>query len=298
MPKDEKVNLGTIGRQQRTVAIEVATLQNDRDAAERSTAEQAARNEQTAKCHEIIGRIQAVKMMADFANIGGLLWVQQVKETKIYKDLPNVGTWENFCKYIGSSRQKIEEDLKNLAVFGEAFTTTVGAFGVGYHDLRKLRQLAQDGFIQTEDGAITIEGKIIPIDADHTDELHTAIERILEANAKLTVRVGKLEKNKDAIVREETKALMMEKELAVKEVQRLKVYDPETKDRSWSVNQMTELNKDGNSYCNTIAKFILDPRMKEDRKLTAQIDSLITEAEMTLKDLRDRFDAEHNLYGD
>ena len=294
MSKEVKDAKGSFERQSRTTAMELGTVKAETDRRDQHAAEQVARDGQIAKCHEIIGRIQAVKMMSDFANVGGLLWVRQVRETKIYKDLPDIGTWEKFCKYIGSSRQKIEEDLENLAVFGEAFTTTLGAFGVGYHDLRKLRQLTHDGAVTIDVESVKIGDETISFSKDRAEDLQAAIEHILEKNTKLTTRVKKLEKDKDDIVREETKSLFLEKELAVKELKRLKAFDPETKDRSWSVEQLASLNKDGNSYCNAISKFILDPRMKDDWSLVTQIHALICEAELTLRDLRNRFDAEHD----
>jgi hypothetical protein len=148
-------------------------------------AEMEERQALIAQCHEVIGRVQANALMAKFANVSNLVYLKNIKESKIYRNLPMVGTWENYCEYLGLSRQKVDEDLANLAAFGEDFLTTCQQLQVGYRDLRKLRQLTHSGAIQVTDDALEISGECIPLDADHKEDIQAAIEKIIEEQAGL-----------------------------------------------------------------------------------------------------------------
>jgi len=288
--------LDTANRQERVTGLEIATLQHEREVEDNRAVEQVEREKRIAECHEVIGRIQGVKMVADFANVGGLLWIKQVRETKIYKDLPNVGTWDKFCKYIGSSRQKVELDLDNLAIFGEAFTTTVGAFGVGYRDLRKLRQLAIDGSVIIDAECITIGEETIPINEEHAEDLQMAIERVLESRTKLTERVERLEKDVKGVVDEETKGLKAEVKALVKEVRRLKPFDPEERDISFATEQLEGIKDAVLSSVALISSFIVDERVQQEPIIMGQVEGHLQTIELALSDLRTRWERAVNLF--
>lgn len=288
----------TLARVKRVTTMDVAAIEAESNRLKELERQQEERERLIGQFYEVVGRIQGAKMVSEFGNVAGLLWIKQVRETKFYREIPRVGTWEKFCESIGLSRRKVEEDLENLSVLGEEFTATVAGFGVGYRDLRKLRQLTHDGTIIPGEGCITIDGETIPLDPEHADDVQVAIDKQLEATKQLSSRVEKLEKNLAEVVKEETRGLKAEKDALVKEVRRLKVFDPEDKDRLWSVEAMESIRKDCNAFVLGVSKFTLDPRMKEDRHLQSQIDAHITEAELTLKDLRDRFESEYDIYGD
>ena len=161
-----------------------------------------------AQAHEIIGRVQANTLMAKFANVSNLVHLKNIKESKIYRDLPMVGTWDKYCEYIGLSRQKVDEDLANLAAFGEDFLTTCQQFSLGYRDLRKLRQLTHGGTIQITDDAIEISGERIPLDAEHKEDLQAAIEKVIEEQATLKDELKAQKKAYDR-VQEDTRKSMV-----------------------------------------------------------------------------------------
>lgn len=257
---------------------------------------QADKERRIAECHQMIGRIQASDAFGKLATVAGLMWLKDVKESKVYRDLPGVGTWEDFCNYVGKSRRLIDEDLQNLGTFGEQFLATVAGLRVGYRDLRRLRPLITDGSLTVGADAVTIDGETIPLDAEHVDDLGAAIERILEQNTALTTRVEKLEKKKDEIVAEETKGLKTEVKALVREVERLKAFDPEAHDREWSVAQMEAIREACEVFTGCIQKFVIDPRLQDDRRLQAQVYALLTEGETSLRDLRSRIDADCGLF--
>lgn len=161
-------------------AMDVVALERQRE--EQAKLAQAEKERLLAAYHQAVGQIKTANMFAEFANISGLIWIQQMRETKGYEAF---GTWENFCISIGYSRQHIEDQLKNLATLGEKFLQTVCGLGVGYRDLRKLRQLSNDGTVTIDAEFMIIGEERIPLDADHKEELQTAIEALVEQQAAM-----------------------------------------------------------------------------------------------------------------
>lgn len=286
----------TADRQVRTTEMEVATLQDERDTKDRKDAAQVERERMIAQCHKAIGQVQTSNMFAKFATVSSLVWLKDVKANKLYRDIPGIGTWEKFCDSVGMSRQKVDEDLANLAAFGEEFLTTCQQLSVGYRELRKLRQLTLDGSVVIDAECIRIGEEAIPINEDHADDLQVAIERIIEDKDKLSQRVEKLEKNLDAAVAEETKGLKSEVKTLVKEVKRLKVFDPEEKDQSWCVDQLKEINGSVLESVAMISRFIVDDRAKEDPVIMGQVEGQLQTIELALAELRKRWENAVNLY--
>jgi hypothetical protein len=186
----------------------------EKEVAETARLQQAERERMLVQTHQMIGQIRAADAFGKFANVSSLLWLQQVKESKVYKDLPEVGTWESFCNYVGLSRQKVDLDLQNLATFGEEFLLTVSSLSVGYRDLRKLRQLSLDGAVVVEADAVEIGGERIPLDADHKEDLQAAIERVLDEkiealeDAQATVRAkDRVLESKERVIKNQEREL-------------------------------------------------------------------------------------------
>ncbi|EAT14262.1 hypothetical protein HTZ97_15920 [Desulfuromonas acetoxidans] len=198
---------------QTTAALEVVDMEKRQEAA--VVNDQVQREQMIAECHEMIGRIQGFELIKKFTDVGSLVWLKDVKESKIYKDLPNIGTWDKFCNYIGLSRSKVDEDLTNLAFFGESFIAAVGSFSIGYRELRKLRQLSSDGSVQIEAQTLTIGGETIPLDDDHAEELQAAIENVLDAKTQEAEETQAALKAKDRILKSKEDVInRQEKELA------------------------------------------------------------------------------------
>ncbi|WP_027390881.1 hypothetical protein [Chrysiogenes arsenatis] len=283
---------------ERQVAMHTAELEAEHDARLRQREEQVEREQKIAECHEMIGRIQGVKMIADFANVGGLMWLKQVKETKLYRDLPSIGTWDKFCNHIGLSRQKVDEDLLNLATFGEQFLANVGGFQVGYRDLKKLRQLSAAGEVQVQDEVVMIGDEQIPLDSDHADDLRAGIERILEQNRNQAEQLARLQKSVDAAVKEETKGLQGEVKALINEVKRLKPYDPDeqAKDYSFAVEMFRSLQECCASLAAKAGKLMVDERVLDDPVLMGRIEGHIATAELVVRDVRRMWEERVNLF--
>jgi len=288
--------VATADRQLRTTELELATLQDERGAEDLRSVEQKERERLIAQCHETIGRIQGVGMIGKLATVASLVWLSQVKETKIYKDIPSIGSWEKFCESVGMSRRKVDEDLQNLSAFGEDFLATVASFNVGYRELRQLRQLTYDGTVAVDAECITIGGERIPIDEDHHDDLQLAIERILEDKLKMNDRVEKLEKNLDGAVKEETKGLKAEVKALVREVRRLKPFDPEEKDISFAADQLQDIKDSVLCSVAMISRFIVDERVQKEPVIMGQVEGHLQTVELALSDLRRRWEQAVNLF--
>lgn len=289
---------GANTRQEMGLALEMTPLVEEREQQKLQAAEQVDRESRIAQTYEIAGRIQAFTFMGKVLTVGVLIQLKQIKELKSYRDLPNVGTWDKYCQYLGFSRQKVDEDLQNLATFGEEFLQTVGGFGLGYRDMKKLRQLTHDGTVTIDADCITIGDETIPINPDHADELQTAIEQIITQKNEIAERNKKLEKDFSGAVKEEVKGYHSKEKALLKEVERLKAFDPEEKDREWSVEQMAAIETATIEYVNLIQKFIIDPRFDEDRHLQARVSGHLQNAEMALYDQRQRLNDVINMFND
>lgn len=103
---------------------------------------------QSFELGQMVGAARQAQFIETTSRVSLLTTLQRVKESKLYKDLDiplsngewvHVTTWEDMCKAIGFSRVKIDEDLKNLALFGSSLIEAQEALGLGYRDLRKLK---------------------------------------------------------------------------------------------------------------------------------------------------------------
>jgi hypothetical protein len=143
------------------------------------------RAEMIAECSKAIGRVQSANMFQKFATVSTLVWLKEVKDTKVYRDVPGIGTWEKFCDSVGMSRQKVDEDILNLETFGEDFMTTCRGLHVGYRELRQLRQLTNDGTVVIDADCLKIGEESIPINIDRADDLQNAIDWIITEKTAL-----------------------------------------------------------------------------------------------------------------
>lgn len=154
------------------------------------------------KMNQLFGQIQMARAISDFANVVTLTKLKTIRETKQYQSLKglrafdrdgnliaNVGTWGGFCKALGISRQKADEDLKNLEVFGADTLERLSGLGIGYREMRKLRNLSEEA------REAVISGHSVNIgDKDDIVELiDTLTEKHVREKQALTDKVERLE---------------------------------------------------------------------------------------------------------
>mgnify|MGYP000907522664 CR=1 FL=1 len=148
---------------------------------------QLARIEQSVSVEQIqlsekLGAIKATSFIKKLVTVTEIKLISEIKETKQYKGLKvidesgkvvTVTTWDHFCKYIGMSCEKVDEDIRNLGAFGEEFLETSQRMGLGYRDLRKLRKL------DDADREVIINGESVK-----TEDRESLIDLIEEMSAK------------------------------------------------------------------------------------------------------------------
>lgn len=95
--------------------------------------------------------------------------------------------------------------------------------------------------------------------------------------------IKKLKHETDKVVKAEVKNLETEKKALVKEVDRLKAFDPEGKDVAWSVEMMKEIDKIADEFDGALRKFVKDPRILEHPELQAKVEAIQTRMEKRLQ---------------
>lgn len=113
---------------------------------------EAAEALDAAQPNQLLGMVRYGQFLDSVNKVAMLKTLQQLKERKEYRGMVIEGrdkrtvtikTWADLCKAIGISPSKIEEDLKNLAMFGDNLISKQNDIGVGYRDLRKMRGIMQ-----------------------------------------------------------------------------------------------------------------------------------------------------------
>lgn len=139
--------------------------------------------------NRLLGQAEAYGSIAKLATVVSLSKLDHVKKSKIYRalkgksavapdgtEIPDVGTWAGFCRLLGTTASKVDEDLSNLRVFGEEAMQSLQAVGAGYRELRKLRQLPE------EERELIIQGEAVKI--EDKDALVELIEDMAARHAK------------------------------------------------------------------------------------------------------------------
>ena len=165
-----------------TAIVEANMAEFHAEQQELKAKKQEERETLIAEAYKMAGKIEAFKFISNFADVGSLSLLKKIKESKVYKEMPTIKTWDNYCKSIGLSASKVDEDLNNIATFGEKFITDVGNFGLGYRELRQLKKEIKSGNLEIKDESVVIDGEVIPL--DDKDELRDALDTLLKSKYK------------------------------------------------------------------------------------------------------------------
>lgn len=181
-----------------TVIVEANMAEFYAEQQEIKEKQQAEREALIAEASRLTGRVEAFEFISKLTTVGGLMTLKKIKESGVYKELPNSNTWADYCKSIGLSRTKVDEDLNNLNTFGEEFLTTVGTFGLGYRELRSLSKQVKSGSLEIKDAEVIIDGEVIPL--DDKDELRDALDTLLKSKYKEIEELKDEIKTKESII--------------------------------------------------------------------------------------------------
>lgn len=153
---------------------------------------------------EKLGMLKATSLFKKLLTVSEIKFLADIKETKQYKglsvlgengELLTVSTWADFCSGLGKSHQHVDEEIRNLGVFGEDFLETSQRMSLGYRDLRKLRKL------DDADREVIIEGEAVK--AEDRESLIDLIEEMSAKHRKqkdaLETENKELKADKDAL---------------------------------------------------------------------------------------------------
>lgn len=144
-----------------------------------------------AEAHEAMGMIKAFGFMEKLLTVSNLKVLSEIKNSKKYKGLSHikedgslltVSTWEEFCGACNLSHKHVDENLRNLSSLGEDFLETSQRLGLGYREMRKLRQLPEDA-----------RAEIVEADYSEATDKEELLERIEDLTAKHAKEKAELE---------------------------------------------------------------------------------------------------------
>ncbi|WP_176552276.1 hypothetical protein [Testudinibacter sp. TR-2022] len=105
-----------------------------------------------AQAYEMLGMLKMSSFTKKLVTVTEIKLLNEIKETKKYKGLALIDSngksvtcsnFQEFCSHLGMSYEKVNLDIQNLNILGEDFLETSQRLGLGYRDLRKLRQLPE-----------------------------------------------------------------------------------------------------------------------------------------------------------
>jgi len=123
------------------------------DLQNQAAALQNAHGEERDLVNQLLGQAQMADAVAKLTSTVAVSKMAYVKENKLYRGLAGMrdldgrgltGTWEEFCKLLGTSVAKVNEDIHNLQEFGEEALESMSRMGIGYREMRQFRKLPED----------------------------------------------------------------------------------------------------------------------------------------------------------
>lgn len=114
---------------------------------------QSAHSEDRDLVNQLLGQAQMADAIGKLTATVAVSKMAFVKEHGLYKAIAGMkdrdgrgldGTWEDFCKLLGTSAPKVNEDIKNLQTFGEEALDCMSRMGIGYREMRQYRRLPDD----------------------------------------------------------------------------------------------------------------------------------------------------------
>ena len=151
-----------------------------------------------AEASRLTGRVEAFGFVSKVATVSTFMTLKNIKESGVYKEIPGIKTWEDYCISIGYSRRHIDEQIDNLATLGSEFLETGLQFGLGYRELRQLKKQVKAGELQIKDEAIVIDGETISL--EEKDILKDALTDLVAKNKEEISKLKAENKAKEKMV--------------------------------------------------------------------------------------------------
>lgn len=139
----------------------------------------------------MIGAAQGMGLIAKSNQIYTVLAVQLIKDHKAYKALGY--NWETFClEVLGRPRTSVDEEIRNLAAFGQEFMEAAERISLGRHAMRVLRRLPEGARPRVlPSGELEVGDQRVPLDAAHKDQIEDLLEQVVDGQKRLEERIEK-----------------------------------------------------------------------------------------------------------
>ena len=208
-------------------------------------------------------------------------------------------TFEQFCEAAGENVRNVQRVLKDLKPIYSNFHDKLSCFlDVPLNKIKYLGRSLHDNLSQN--GELILGEDRIPLTPDNKDEIEAAIDTLIENHKKeqndLKNKLNKARKNTDRIVEEETKGLTAERDALVKEVARLKEFDPAEKDISWAEEYLSGLKDLVAQFEAGVRRMVMDERLHEAMDVQARcqvfIDTMVRQARGLQRDWDAAFNTE------
>lgn len=168
----------------------------------------------TASILEVVGMFKAHKISEQFNKTLITIKLREIRERKEYKGLTltnihgepvTVNSWEEFCKSLGTSKEKVDKDIQNLNTFGQEFMQLSESIGLSYRELRRMRQNMQNPMLTEQEKLALSEAK-----QKDPQELLGMLEELQDKQASLEEEVKGLKDDiaaKDKISSDKSKKI-------------------------------------------------------------------------------------------
>lgn len=239
-----------------------------------------------------IGQIQAFNNVRKYVTVTEIITYKKIKESKQYKGLVyensdgesvTVTDLKEVCSvFFGRSYEQMQEDLKNLEAFGQDFLESSQNMGLGYRDLRKLRQLpteTQELIINSEKVDLNDKEAVKELIEDeafkHTTQLAEANKRADDNKQNLDVaREMSAEKDQEL------------NSLKEQEAKRQMSQEPWQRDTLDAVNAMIEARSGvthGINQMGDVLKSLSENHSLDDKAIDLIAQSLLTEVQHSVR---------------
>ncbi|MHC8342274.1 hypothetical protein [Pseudomonas sp. RT6P73] len=200
----------------------------------------ASHSEERDLVNQLLGQAQAAGAFEDFSRTVRISKLAFVKENKLYRAIKGMklrtgpeiltGTWEEFCQVLGRSVDQVDEDIRNLRLFGESALDSMSRMGIGYREMRQYRRLPEDAkaaLIEVakagdKDAFVDLAEEII---AKHAKEKEELTQRLDETNADyeaqsevMAKKTAELDKTKQELEKTRKRIQSMPADEAAKEL--------------------------------------------------------------------------------
>jgi len=255
-----------------------------------ATAEQASEMLESAVfASEAIGKVKAAEFNIKTNELLKYVTIYQVKQSKEYRE--GGQTWVDFCRSIGEPVRTVDLILGELSpLLTQISAKQAEILGMPLSKIRFLGRSVSANLAEISENAVVIGDQKIEIIPENKEDIEEAIDMMKEGREKERSdhekEVARLKKRAENAASEETNSLTVERDALVKELARLKVFDPEGKDITWSVEQIKKIKEAALEFVRLCSKFILDDRLEGEIVLQAEVEKWQDVCRNALSDLR------------